>query len=265
MVRLLNLIHNELIKIFARKKIYVFMVIILFFNGIFGVSSLMAKRNMPAQIANDVVNFNGQVFPVTSLDGLSTILAIFLIILIADMLTEEYIGGTLKLPLLRPVTRGQLLAGKTLALFLVTVLLFLFTMLSGYLIGILSLGWGNKFVMAHTTLSSLKGILTTLMVYGLTLLPIFAFGVAVLALSLFLTSSGSVIGLAIGMLFAGSIISQVSRTLSPFIITTYFKPYHDLINGNWAAINAGLLAFVVYTAVFYLASHWYFTRKNLLY
>lgn len=260
-----SLIQNELIKIFARKKIYVFMAIILFFNVLVALPALMTKHNMPSEISNGMINFNGQVFPVTVLDGLNTLLAVFLIILIADMLTEEYISGTLKLPLLRPVTRGQILASKVLALFLVTCLLFFFTLVSGYIVGVLFLGWGHQFLLAHTTLSPLEGILTTLMVYGLTLLPLFAFGVAVLALSLLLTSGGSVIGLGIGALFAGSIVSQINRTLSPYLITTYFKPYQDLLSGNWGAINAGLVAFVIYTAVFYLASHWIFKRKNLLY
>ena len=135
---MIKIIYNEVYKLLARKKIYIFMAIILIVslfslasalitNGIFKPTNPNADTAMQSQILSSLGRFNGQSFPLTLFGGvMSTILPIFVVILIANMVTDEYTDGSLKLPLLRQVSRNELLIGKLVSLTVVMILMMLF-------------------------------------------------------------------------------------------------------------------------------------------
>ena len=260
-----SIVQNELIKLFARKKVYVFMAILFIITLVSGLAVYIMSSHLPlAKPGQDSLSMSAQAFPLTILDAMGNTIAIFLIILVADMLTEEYIAGTLKLPLMRPVTRGQLLAGKVLALFLVTVLLHVFVLVTSYIVGTILLGWSGSFIYAQATIPPLNGILMTIGSYFLAIFPVFAFGMIALLFSILLTSSGSVIGIAIGALFSQSIISQVSKQYRPYMILNYFKLYTPIFTKDWAFFLQGIVVTLVYGVVFYLMSYYLLKRKDLL-
>ena len=96
-------------------------------NGIFKPTNPNADTAMQSQILSSLGRFNGQSFPLTLFGGvMSTILPIFVVILIANMVTDEYTDGSLKLPLLRQVSRNELLIGKLVSLTVVMILMMLF-------------------------------------------------------------------------------------------------------------------------------------------
>lgn len=105
---MLSLVKNELIKLFAGKKIYVFMLAIVLANSLIGVESLVGAIDIPV---------NGQNVPILMLPTIVNILLpLFVIVLVAGMITDEYANGTLKLSLIHPVSRTSLLTAKLLAL-----------------------------------------------------------------------------------------------------------------------------------------------------
>ena len=128
-----GLIKNEIIKAFARKKLWFFLIVQL----LFGIVPLILR----------VFNDAGQTYPLF-LHGLtvSWIIPIYITVLAADMITDEYANGTLTLSLVHPVTRGELLAAKTLSLFTLTFIILIATLAIGYAAGAAALGWGSRFL-----------------------------------------------------------------------------------------------------------------------
>jgi ABC-2 type transport system permease protein len=70
---------------------------------------------------------SAQMFPLEALKmHLDMLLPIFISILIADIITDEYRSGTLKLPLIHPVSRRKLLNSKLFTILVTITVLLLF-------------------------------------------------------------------------------------------------------------------------------------------
>jgi len=257
---MLNVLKNELIKLFARRKIYVFLSILLIVSLAVLASSLIT-RNL-----NSFIKEYGQTFPLTLFDSTaSIIIPIFIIILIADLVTEEYVDGSLKLSLLRPVSRRKLLLGKMGALVIGIMVLLLFLLILGYAIGILIFGWGDQFLIKGRTLTTGEGLLFTLKVYMLSLLPYASFGALILLFAVFMSNTGSVVGIGIGILLISLLTGQVFPELSAYLISSYFNTL-DLLTSDMGApeIICGLSLVAIYGILFYALSSWGFSKKDLL-
>lgn len=262
-----NLIRNELHKLFAQKKMFVFFTILLCMALLITGIVYTTHHNPKLQALADMeqtANFTGQQFPLTNLSGMVQMFSIFAIIMIAEMITEEYTTGTLKLSLLHPVTRRRLITAKAASLWIATLILLLFTMVFSYIIGTVFFGWGSHFVLLEKTYSTGAGLLMTLGAYLLTSLPVMAISLVVLYAALFLNSSGAVIGLGLGFFFAQSIISQVSSKLAPFMVLTYTDIWGFLYSEQWRKVGYGLLVFLIYGGISYILSLRKFRQKDLL-
>lgn len=263
MSKLLNLVQNEFQKMFARKKIWVFFGLLLIITLIAG-GALGHLKNNPDFEEASIQQLTGQTFPLAMFEGLDDLLAIFVILLIADLITEEYVNGTLKVSLLRPVSRTQLLIAKVVVLAIVMAMLLIFTMIVSYIAGIIFLGWGDQMILEDQTLTTTQGVLTVVKGYLSMILPVTALGLVTMLISLHLNSVGSTIGIGLAIYFISEIAGQLSQTLRPFLLTTYFRYYLIVINGNWKQILNGLAAFLIYGGGCYLLSLITFKRKDLL-
>lgn len=262
-----NLIRNELHKLFAQKKMLVFCTILLGMCLLIATVTYTIQHNPKIQSSSDAQQmalYTGQMFPIGNLSGIVQMFAIFAIIMIAEMITEEYITGTLKLSLLHPVTRGQFIIAKVCSLWIATVILLLFTMIASYIIGTLFFGWGSQFVLMEKTYSMGTGLLITAGAYLLTSVPIMVMSLVVLLASLYLNGSGAVIGLGLGFFFIQTIASQVSPKIAPFLITTYNDLWSFILSHQWQKVGHGLIVFAIYGGLSFILSLQTFKRKDLL-
>lgn len=259
-----KLIQNEIHKLFAQKKMLVFFAILLAMSLMMGfvIYSMQNSPNPETKMNNTPLS--GQLFPIMNLSGLIQMFAIFAIVMIAEMITEEYTTGTLKLSLLHPVTRGRLITAKVLALWIATIILLIFTLIALYIIGTAFFGWGNQFIFLDKTYSMGTGFLLTFAAYLLTSLPVMSFGLVVLFASLFLNGSGAVIGLGLGFFFAQTITSQISPKIAPYLIASYNDWWSFLYTGQWKQVTYSFIIFAVYGGLSYLLSLRFFKKKDLL-
>jgi ABC-2 type transport system permease protein len=211
--------------------------------------------------------FNGQTYPLNFL-GLVTswIMPIFMIILCADMVTEEYLNGTLALSLAHPVSRTSLMTAKAISLLVIMTFLLLSTLLIAYVIGTLFFGWGNSFMIQGTTFSTFNGILLNIGLYGISALPLIAFGMVVMFISLQFNSGSVVTGVSIGLMLILTLGAEMVPRLQPFIITTYFNTfsYSLLFFRDLPNILMGVNMIVLYGIGFYLASILVFKKRDLV-
>lgn len=274
---MINILFNEVYKVFARKKIYIFMAVIGIISIFISISTLATNNmfnsgnlNQSAEMAQNEafmeLGVNGQSFPINLLDSLAgLVLPIMIIILVADIVTSEYTDGSLKLSLLRQVSRAELLLGKVGALALTLMILILYIMLLGYILGAILLGWGNSLMLKGVELSPTYGVMFTLLVYSLSLLPLLSFGMIILLLAVAFSNEGTVVGTGVALLIMLSVANQIFHKLSPFFINNYFNIY------NLATSNLGLphLIFGIFVVlveglIFYILSLVVFKRKDIL-
>ena len=223
-------------------------------------------------------NINGQNFPIVMLDGLSTIVVIYIVILLADIITDEYKNGTLKLVILRPVNRTKLMISKIAALLIGVFTLLMFTMVVSYIVGTIAFGWGESFKHAvvlinkageietkNISFTTAVGILYTIKAYLITILPYMAFGMLVFFFSIIFTSMGATIGASLGVWFVFSLVGQLIKEARPFVINNYFN-FHSQFAGTIDKLEVfkSLGVIAVYFALFSVAGIMLFRKKDIL-
>lgn len=97
-----KVLKNEIIKMLTGKKFYVMSAILI---GSIVLMTLIKDSNINAQ------NFVFETFAGTVI---KPILPAFMIIVIAEVITEDYIHGTMKFSLMTPLKRSELIIGKLL-------------------------------------------------------------------------------------------------------------------------------------------------------
>jgi ABC-2 type transport system permease protein len=277
---MISLAKNEVYKIFKQRKIYIFMFIIFVLTCLEYVGAIIVNKasRSNSSITSPFMNMNGQTMPLMMLSGISTIIVIFITILLADIVTDEYKNGTLKLSLLAPISRSKLLVSKVVGLLFGTLILLVFTMIISYLLGTVFFGWGDKFILngfnyntngdlvkQTMTFSVSKGILFTIFSYIIQVLPYMAFGMIVLFLSLLFSNMGATIGTSLGVWFAFTILDQISKDVKLYTITSYFSFYSKFIDKiDFEATLIDLSVIIVYIVIFYVLSLILFRKKDIL-
>lgn len=254
-----NIIKNELYKVFHGKRLYVFLGILLALFIIPLIESLTgALEGFP---------MNGQNLSLNMLAFLSTnIIPGFIIVMMAGMITDEYIGGTLVLNLLHPVSRAKLLAAKMCAM-TVALLTFLgFTLLTGYVLGTIFFGWGDAFIFQETVYSTQEGILLTVGSYLISLLPTLAFAAFAMLTAMLFSSSGVTVGVLLASVVGMSLLGQLLEGIQPYLII-YQLPFFQtaLMGGEWREILSSLAVITVYGLGSYFIAVHLFKKKDLVY
>ncbi len=248
-----GLMKNEIIKAFARKKLWFFLIV----QFLFGVVPLILR------IFTDA----GQTYPLF-LHGLtiSWIIPIYIAILTADMIAEEYDNGTLVLSLVHPVTRGELLAAKVLSLFALTVFILIVTMAIGYAAGTAALGWGSRFLHRGIEYTSARGTYLTIFTYLCSAVPLFAFGLLVTFLAFLLGSSGAVVGISIGTMLLSTALGYLVPEAAPYLVTNHFGSFSQslLFSRNLPEAELGLKVMAVYGILSYVCSYALFRSRDLV-
>ncbi len=262
---MLNLIKNEIIKLTANKKLYVGMFIILIVN----LLPLLEK------LAGTIVDIpiSGQSFPLYMLSTyLNLVMPIFISVLIADMVTDEYANGLLTLSLIHPISRAKLLKAKVLALIMITALLMIYAMIVGLILGSTIFGWGEHFlfrdVNAEITyaFSTGAGLMITLGSYAVSIIPLIAFAMVIMFLALRFNSGGALTGTSIGIIIFFSFIGEIAEGLRPFLINNYFTLFKDvLLSKDFSQAGTALVVLGAYTIMPFTIGLHYFTRKDIVY
>ncbi len=254
-----KVLSNEVYKLFAHKRIYIFM-------GIISIVAIFIL--IGAVLTNNLFlgKTSGQTFPLQIFDGeASIVMPILVILLITNLVTDEYADGTIKLPLLRKISRNKLLLGKIGAVVVVITLLLVFSFILGYILGIAFFGWGDQFIIKGDVLSSGKGIIFTLLVYGLSIISYISFGMIILLFAVLIDNSGSVVGIGMGILIVLLLVSQIFPDISLYLVSSYFNTFNLLTSG--VEIKRIVFGFLIISAVgivFYILSVIAFNRKDIL-
>jgi ABC-2 type transport system permease protein len=180
----------------------------------------------------------------------SLILPLFIFMWTADIFAGEVGEGTLKIVLVRPISRFNIYVSKIMALSLSTILLLgttlIFSLISGLFLG----GTANQYLTAFS--SGLKS-------YILAIVPMVSLGITAAFIAQFFKSSSGALATAILVYVAGRALPLVYPVASKVLLFSYTN-WHVMWQGVSLAPERLLYAFLImlstsiilFTAGFYL-------------
>jgi ABC-type transport system involved in multi-copper enzyme maturation permease subunit len=207
---------------------------------------------------------NTQSFPIQHLQTSYLTTGIFLAIYVAYIIIQERTKGTIKLVLLRSISRMEYYMSKIISIFLFSVLLTLMMIILSYIVGMLFFGWGTEMVFGSLTASGLKGVLWTLFCGLAFSFAYFAFGLLVMVVSMFVNQiMGSVVIMG-GVLIFGE-YAEIFPAIKQFIIFHQMIFFHADIFEKSASYNL-ISAFVIggYCLAFSVLGYLVFRKKDLI-
>lgn len=257
----MGLLKNELYKLFKMKKIYVFIAVML------GITFLNLYNYEPGGSEMTVWDVRyGQSVPLTMIQIFSQFMIIFIPIVMADSISNEYRSGTLKLSLLRPVTRTKLLLAKIITLFVfiaVSTIIFLFL---SYAMGTYFIGWGQGTEYMGVIYPSMKGIGVTTGIYALLMLPYLAYGIFTGFIAVLAKNMSTAIIISLVLITIVLNLNDITA-IAPYSLAyhLYYLPEEVIKAQNWVDMLQSIGVVFSYIVVFAGLSFAVFKKKEILY
>ncbi|MNJ33438.1 ABC-2 family transporter protein [compost metagenome] len=184
-----KLVWNEWLKMFKKRSFFVpyaiIMVIILLFAYLTQFLGGLQDALTAPQFTEVIV----------SNEGLGQLLVILSIICTAGIVSKEYSGGTIKLLLIRSVSRNKILASKYAVVLLFSLSLTLFSLLLGLVTGSVLFGFSGG--------AELGNLFTAALYHGVYMVT---YATVTFMIGTLTRSSGATIGIGMTMLMLGGLI-----------------------------------------------------------
>ena len=292
-----KLLQIELFKIFRRPRTYIAFAAVAAIVVLFQVGMLYDGKSYLDLILNNIDSFEfSDEFKTRLLNGYFVCFAILGILLIqmpllvaliaGDAIAGEANMGTLRLALVRPVSRTQYMLVKFLACCIYTLVLLIWLALLA-LFGSLLIFGGNQMVIFRAggieQIESFDILWRYFAAFGFASIALITVAALSFLLSVFADNSIGPIVASMSIVIVLTILSEMNipiydRTIKPYLFTTHMvawkgffyvqsSPEGVTINGsiaNLPAIMKSLGILVLYIAGFVTAAIWIFKKKDIL-
>jgi ABC-2 type transport system permease protein len=184
-----------------------------------------------------------------------------------DIVAGEDMGGTLKTILVRSLRRGEVLAGKALALLTYLVAALAVYAVAGELIGVIAWGFHPLVNLSGQSISALHALGLSVVALALYALPVIA--IASFGLFLSVVTRHSVAAIAGTLLYAlalqGLAALSAIKSVHPYLLVDQFTAWHDLFQTPTAsdAIVRCVWVSVAFAVPPMLAAYVVFTRRDV--
>jgi ABC-2 type transport system permease protein len=243
---------NENMKIYRRVRTWVMLAILV---AIVGLIAYFMAREKGAEIPNG----NALDFMFFSANFINTV-AIFSVIVAGDIVASEFGWGTIKLLLIRPVSRTKILISKYIAVVLFTLFFIISLFLFSFLFGLIFFGTGET----KTTISDV------LIEYAYELPNlVIAFTIAFMISAIF-RSSALAIGVSIFLMTGASELIIVLLSKYDWVkyllyantnLTQYKEGNHPIVEGMTMGFSLTVLA--IYYLIFIGLTWWFFNKRDV--
>jgi len=240
-------IQNELQKLFAKKKIAAFLIIlgVICFLLAFFITSIQSKLIF---ISMSSVSFPLMVLSIFT----NTVLPLFIFMATAEMFSGEVADKTLKLVLTMPISRLKIYISKIIAIgiyiFINLLVLFLVSTISALF---LNLGSISIF---HVILS-----------YLIDTIPALIVGIFAAFVAQFFKSSSSALVSSILLFLAIRVVALINTGLNNNIFTSYLNWYSLWFRSGVNFLRTGyiFLLLLSYGIIFFTMGYFMFDRKEV--
>lgn len=238
-----------------------------YFKQQIAINEYRIEKNLSPNVDYSVWEFVTDVIPIIDFAGM------FTIIIAAGIVASEFNWGTIKLLLIRPISRGKILISKYL-----TVLLFAFVVIGicfGYssILGLILFGGPDvaspylNFSQGEVTEQSM--FLHLLISYGLNSIGMLMLATMAFMISAVFRSSSLAIGISLFLMFTGGQLTSfiaMKYDWAKYILfantdlTQYFEGY-PLVEGM--TLPFSIMMLVIYFVVFQLLAHIVFKKRDV--
>ena len=241
---------NEIEKMYRRKKAFVAVFIALLVI-VMGQLAVTVIRN-----GFGIMAANGTVFPTMVLSlFVNIVLPLFTALVAIDMFSGEYSHNTMKITMVRPVSRFKMFSAKIAAIGFFVLVNLLFVMVLSILTGFLF----------NSVNTSVTGLLQIILSYVLTLFPVMAIELVVVFLSNIFKSGTTVFFISILFFIIFKGLGVAFPKYSSFFITSMLD-WYDLWAITPLQIFKLLRTFLIitgYAIMFFTAGYYLFDKKDL--
>lgn len=275
-----KVLGNELLKTFLKWRSYIGFIAIavviplveiaLKIEG--GTIFTTMTRNLPQEMYLPANLFNAYFVTLFIMNFLWVHIPFLISLVAGDQLAGEGSGGTFRLLLTRPPSRGYILFCKYLVTLLYTALLVIFLAVLAVGLGMLLFGTGDLLVpgkgMTMIAAAEVPGRLCIAFLLAIWSMWCFA-SLAFLFSSFVENSIGPIIGsmaVIIVFLVISNIPVSLFTSIKPFLFTTYLNVWQHAMDQQipWDTIASSVARLGAFSAAFYLVTWYYFVRKDIL-
>ena len=204
---------------------------------------------------------------------LTSVISLFTIIVAAGIISNEFKWGTIKLLLIRPISRTKILLSKYLSVLIFAFMLLVFLLLSSWIVGAILFGLNglNPLVVQDMMPGYVQNDVLGEIVksYGFSLVTLVMMATFAFMISAIFRSSGMAIGLAIFLMMAGNTIvaflSQYEWSKYILFANTNLNQYTNgmepMIPGM--SLTFSIVVLVVYFVIFMGAAWAAFTKRDV--
>ena len=275
-----NLVQTELYKIFRKGRSYIGFGAIAFIVIVIQIALFVDGESyleLGTQSLKDSFTFQGNL-----LNGYLSVFIIlsslwvhipFLIALVAgDLIAGEAAAGTLRILLIRPISRTQIVVAKFTAILIYVLAIVLFMAALSIGTGLLIFGEGDLFVMKDMlyifeSSDSLWRILASFVFSFLSMSMVAS--LAFMLSALVDSSLGPIImtmSIIIVFMIVSSIDLSIFRAVKPFMFTTYMGAWREFFSDpvDWQKVYTASIALISHIFIFLGFTVWHFKRKDIL-
>lgn len=204
---------------------------------------------------------------------LTSVISLFTIIVAAGIISNEFKWGTIKLLLIRPISRTKILLSKYVSVLIFAFTMLVFLLLTSWIVGAIMFGVnGLNPVVVQNLMSGfahnnvLGEIVTS---YGFSLVTLVMMATFAFMISAIFRSSSMAVGLAIFLMMAGNaIVAVVSKYEWAKYILFANTNLEQYTNGMGPAIPGmsmtfSIIVLVVYFVIFIVAAWTAFTKRDV--
>lgn len=197
----------------------------------------------------------------------------FLIALVAgDLIAGEASAGTLRILLIRPISRTQVILAKFSAILIYVLAIVVFMALLSIGTGLIIFGEGDLFVMKDMIyiFESSDSLWRILASFAFSFLSMSMVASLAFMLSSFVDSSQGPTIMTMSIIIVFMIISSVDfsifRAIKPFMFTSYMGAWREFFADpvDWQKVNKAIIALLVHITLFLGLTTWYFRKKDIL-
>ena len=276
----LNLVQTELYKIFRKGRSYIGFGAIAFIVIVIQIALFVDGESyleLGTQSLKDSFTFQGNL-----LNGYLSVFIIlsslwvhipFLIALVAgDLIAGEAAAGTLRILLIRPISRTQIIWAKFTAVLIYVLAIVVFMAALSIGTGLLIFGEGDLFVMKDMLyiFDSSDALWRILASFAFSFLSMSMVASLAFMLSAVVDSSLGPIIMTMSIIIVFMIVSSIDlsifRAVKPFMFTTYMGAWREFFSDpvDWHKVNTAVVALVAHIFIFLGFTTWYFKRKDIL-
>ncbi|MCR8636854.1 ABC transporter permease [Paenibacillus radicis (ex Xue et al. 2023)] len=247
-------VQNEQMKIYSRTRTWVMLGIVVL--AVLSMA-LMMKYAMDLGV--------NHAFPFLGMStSLTWLVFIFSVIIAGDSVASEFTWGTIKLLLIRPVTRAKILAAKYVSVFIFLITLLLVLFITSYFVGLLFFGLSG-------TITEQDALSNILRVYGLKWVDLLMSVTLAFMISAAFRSSSLAIGLSMLLMFTANgvvlLLASLRYTWAKYLLfantdlSPYFMGGKPLVEGMTLGFSVSML--IAYWVLFYGAAWLLFTKRDV--